>query len=452
MNALKLVSVILLASIFLVLPVTSATTTITVTVNHPVIHPGQTLVVSGTTSPNVEVGITVFNPQGQAVASVVTNSSSSGIYTAAVVTFPSQANSLFPFGTYTVHVGTSTGFTNSTTFQFSPQTYPLVVQVLNPVGIPVQGATVSINGLTETTNSSGEASFQLEAGTYTLMVSAPGYVTTQKTVTIPTTEVPFVVTLQTQALKVSVNTISITYNGTTTTAPLITPETFVPLPGGTSVTASVTVTYQGSPTTMATVTASLNGQPVTVTSTSTGYMVSFSVPNTDELANLTITANMSGSSATYILPISVMYNPQQAVSSINRELENLSALINQIDHYLSGNVSALHSQLAALTTQLNLLSNALSGNVSALNSKLSNLSTQLNSLTGDINSLTSSLSTLNSSVHDLSGQVNTLQGEYTSLHSQVSSASTIVYGSLAVAVVAIIIAVVALVLVSRRLR
>jgi hypothetical protein len=63
MNALKMVSVILLASIFLVLPVTSATTTITVTVNHPVIHPGQTLVVSGTTSPNVEVGITVFNPK-----------------------------------------------------------------------------------------------------------------------------------------------------------------------------------------------------------------------------------------------------------------------------------------------------------------------------------------------------------------------------------------------------
>ena len=452
MNASKLVSVILLASIFLVLPVTSATTTITVTVNHPVIHPGQTLVVSGTTSPNVEVGITVFNPKGQAVASVVTNSSSSGIYIAAVVTFPSQANIPFPFGTYTVHVGTSTGFTNSTTFQFSPLTYPLVVQVLNPVGIPVQGATVSINGLTETTNSSGEASFQLEAGTYTLMVSAPGYVTTQKTVTIPTTEVPFVVTLQTQALKVSVNTISITYNGTTTTAPLITPETFVPLPGGTSVTANVTVTYQGSPTTMATVTASLNGQPVTVTSTSTGYMVSFSVPNTDELAVLTITANMSGYSATYKLPISVMYNSQQAVSSINRELESLSTLITQIDSYLSGNLSALHSQLAALTTQLNSLSNALSGNDSSLNSQLSKLSTQLNSLTGDINSLTSSLSTLNSSVHDLSGQVNTLQGEYTSLHSQVSSASTIVYGSLAVAVVAIIIAVVALVLVSRRLR
>jgi len=171
-------------------------TPITVT-TQPVYHPGQTVFIEGTTAPNTLVGVTIYNPQGKAVYSNTTTSNANGIYTLKAFTFPSQPTAILPFGTYTVVVGTSTGFTNSTTFQFSPLTATVNVLVVNPQGVPVSGATVTADGQTAVTNSSGQATISLATGNYTLKVIPPAPYS-------PATQTISVVALQTYSFKITV--------------------------------------------------------------------------------------------------------------------------------------------------------------------------------------------------------------------------------------------------------
>ena len=173
-------------------------TPITVT-TQPVYHPGQTVFIEGATAPNTLVGVTIYNPQGKAVYSNTTTSNANGIYTLKAFTFPSQPTAILPFGTYTVVVGTSTGFTNSTTFQFSPLTATVNVLVVNPQGIPVSGATVTADGQTAVTNSSGQATISLATGNYTLKVIPPAPYS-------PATQTISVVALQTYSFKITVDT------------------------------------------------------------------------------------------------------------------------------------------------------------------------------------------------------------------------------------------------------
>jgi len=56
----------------------------------------------------------------------------------------------------------------------------LQVLVKDLSGAPVAGATVTVDGKTQTTNSSGIAGFCLPAGNYTITASAPGYYTSSK--------------------------------------------------------------------------------------------------------------------------------------------------------------------------------------------------------------------------------------------------------------------------------
>jgi len=56
----------------------------------------------------------------------------------------------------------------------------LQVLVEDLTGAPVAGATVTVDGKTKTTNSSGIAGFCLPAGNYTISASAPGYYTSSK--------------------------------------------------------------------------------------------------------------------------------------------------------------------------------------------------------------------------------------------------------------------------------
>ena len=384
-------------------------TPITVT-TQPVYHPGQTVFIEGTTAPNTLVGVTIYNPQGKAVYSNTTTSNANGIYTLKAFTFPSQPTAILPFGTYTVVVGTSTGFTNSTTFQFSPLTATVNVLVVNPQGIPVSGATVTADGQTAVTNSSGQATISLATGNYTLKVIPPAPYS-------PATQTISVVAPQTYSFKITVQIQQLALQVVSATSPNdnlkdLTSGTGITVVGGTTLTVESVVTFAGQPVSTATVTAQFNGTMYNFTYTNGMYVLTLTMPNVQYESDLVITATYAGmTSNTVTLPVTVNQNTE------------------------------------ALISQLESLVNSLSQNISSLTSTV-------NSLTSTVNSLKTFISTLNSSVAGLQGSVSTLNSEYNTLNSRVNALSGLsgtVDIALAVSIIAIIISIVVLILVFRKI-
>ena len=384
-------------------------TPITVT-TQPVYHPGQTVFIEGTTAPNTLVGVTIYNPQGKAVYSNTTTSNANGIYTLKAFTFPSQPTAILPFGTYTVVVGTSTGFTNSTTFQFSPLTATVNVLVVNPQGIPVSGATVTADGQTAVTNSSGQATISLATGNYTLKVIPPAPYS-------PATQTISVVAPQTYSFKITVQIQELAIQVVSATSPNdnlkdLTSGTGITVVGGTNLTVESVVTFAGQPVSTALVTAQFNGTMYNFTYTNGMYVLTLTMPNVQYESDLVITATYAGmTSNTVTLPVTVNQNTE------------------------------------ALISQLESLVNSLSQNISSLTSTV-------NSLTSTVNSLKASISTLNSSVAGLQGSVSTLNSEYNTLNSRVNALSGLsgtVDIALAVSIIAIIISIVVLILVFRKI-
>ena len=391
-------------------------TPITVT-TQPVYHPGQTVFIEGTTAPNTLVGVTIYNPQGKAVYSNTTTSNANGIYTLKAFTFPSQPTAILPFGTYTVVVGTSTGFTNSTTFQFSPLTATVNVLVVNPQGVPVSGATVTADGQTAVTNSSGQATISLATGNYTLKVIPPAPYS-------PATQTISVVALQTYSFKITVQIQQLALQVVSATSPNdnlkdLTSGTGITVVGGTILTVESVVTFAGQPVSTALVTAQFNGTMYNFTYTNGMYVLTLTMPNVQYESDLVITATYAGmTSNTVTLPVTVNQNTEALISQLNSTLINLEKQLNS----LSQNISSLTSTV--------------------------------NSLTSTVNSLKASISTLNSSVAGLQGSVSTLNSEYTTLNSRVNALSGLsgtVDIALAVSIIAIIISIVVLILVFRKI-
>jgi hypothetical protein len=381
-------------------------TPITVT-TQPVYHPGQTVFIEGTTAPNTLVGVTIYNPQGKAVYSNTTTSNANGIYTLKAFTFPSQPTAILPFGTYTVVVGTSTGFTNSTTFQFSPLTATVNVLVVNPQGIPVSGATVTADGQTAVTNSSGQATISLATGNYTLKVIPPAPYS-------PATQTISVVAPQTYSFKITVQIQQLALQVVSATSPNVNLKdlssgTGITMVGGTTLTVESVVTFAGQPVSTAMVTAQFNGTMYNFTYTNGMYVLTLTMPNVQYESDLVITANYAGmTSNTVTLPVTVN--------------QNTTALISQ----LNANISRL----------------------------VSSLTNTVNNLTNTVNSLKTSISTLNSSVAGLQVSVSALNNEYNTLNSRVNALSGLsgtVDIALAVSIIAIIISIVVLILVFRKI-
>ncbi|MGC8696819.1 MAG: carboxypeptidase regulatory-like domain-containing protein, partial [Conexivisphaera sp.] len=132
--------------------------------------------------------VQVEAPGGTVVASYPLTSVGNGSYTASIPT-----SSLSP-GTYELVANlTYTSFgLNRVWYSYSGLTVsapvtsaPLVITVVNPSGLPIAGATVTVDGMSATTNSSGMASFpSVPLGSYTATVSAPGYQSTNITVSV----------------------------------------------------------------------------------------------------------------------------------------------------------------------------------------------------------------------------------------------------------------------------
>ena len=149
------------------------------------VAPGSTGYIPITNATGV---VQVEAPGGVVVASYPLTSLGNGSYVASIPT-----SSLSP-GTYELVANlTYTSFgLNRVWYSYSGLTVaspitsaPLVVTVLNPSGLPIAGATVKIDGMSAVTNSSGMASFSsVPLGSYTATISAPGYQTTNTTITV----------------------------------------------------------------------------------------------------------------------------------------------------------------------------------------------------------------------------------------------------------------------------
>ncbi|MGC8555419.1 MAG: carboxypeptidase regulatory-like domain-containing protein, partial [Conexivisphaera sp.] len=168
------------------------------------VAPGSTGYIPITNATGV---VQVEAPGGAVVASYPLTSVGNGSYTASIST-----SSLGP-GTYELVANlTYTSFgLNRVWYSYSglivtaPVTSaPLAITVLNPSGLPISGASVTVNGVTTaTTNSSGMAAFpSVPLGTYTVTVSAPGYTPTNVTVTVSAPSASASVTLSPAPVKV----------------------------------------------------------------------------------------------------------------------------------------------------------------------------------------------------------------------------------------------------------
>ncbi|MEM0279547.1 carboxypeptidase regulatory-like domain-containing protein [Metallosphaera sp.] len=389
---------------FLVVPVISFASPAIITVStQPVYHPGQTVFIEGTTSPNSLVGVTIYNPSGSVIYSNTTTSSSTGAYQLKAFTFPSSPTGPYQYGTYTVHVGTSQGLTNSTTFQFQPLLSTVTVIVVNPQGTPVSGAIVQANSAQNVTNGSGIATLLLPSGTYTLRVVPPSpYATAEENITVTAPQPLTVkVTVQVQALILSVDKVV----SPNVNLQNVQSGTGITMLGGTTLTVYTTVTYLGQPVSGATVTATYNGTTYTAQYMNGNYVFNVTVNNVQYESDLQIVATYAGMNSNQVtLPLTVNLNEQAAISKT----------------------------------------------LSSLNASLISLTNTVNSLTNTVNSLTQKLSSLNASITSLQSSVQTLNSEYSSLSGRVGSISGTVDIALAVSVIAIIIAIVVLILLFRK--
>ena len=461
----------------------------------PVYHPGQTVVVEGTAPPNTEIGISVYNPNDVVVCATVVNSTSSGTYEAVLFTFPSTATSEYPYGTYTVKVGTSNGFTNETTFQFEPELATVLVEVFNPQNLPVSGAKVCAVGTpySAITNSTGEAVLMLPSGTYTIKVIPPSpYVETEKTLTVVAPQsYTLKFTVEVEELSIDLNEV-MGFNSTGGIEVDITspsPGSTITMLGNGTLYMYVIVYYAGMPVSNATVSAMFDNMMYTGVYNSTVgmYVIKIPIPNVQFEGDAVINATYSTFTASETMLLSIEYNQEQEIIELHNEINTLSTYLTgnvtelenrlaMLCSYLSGNVTKLDNEITALETEVSELSSYLSGNVTKLDNEIAMLSsylsdnityfkdeistlegqlqndtTQLHTDTQEISMLSSYLSgNITYFNNEISKLNSSLTGQISTADSKISSITTLVYAGLILGVIALIIAIVAVVMVFRK--
>jgi len=402
---------------------------ITVATSQQIYHPGQTVIVLGTTAPNVEVNAVLKAPNGTTIAVQSVNTSSTGVYEIDLFTFPTTDTA---YGTYSVLVGNSKGFTNSTTIQYEPQLATVYIEIYNPENVPVSGASVTIMGITKTTNSTGVAMFMLPSGTYSVSIVPPSpYVPLTKTITVVAPQTyTFKYTVLVEELQVELTQVNLMYYNGTTYAKVSNPNEIITI-GDSMLTGYVTVDFEGVPVSTATVTVTFNGMTESATYNSTigMYEFTYNISNVPTEGYLMINASYSGYSAMKEIFTDVQLNPLPYFTQINSEINSLTNLINET----LTKISDLNSNISTLYND-----------ISTLSSSVSSLSSTASSLSTEVNTLKSDESSLNSTVISLSNTETTLKSDYSSL-------SGIVYGALAAAIVGLILGIVAIILVLRKI-
>jgi len=157
---------------------------LTVKTDKDVYMPGETVVVSGTTVPGAPVGIAAYNPVGTTVFFKMVTAGADGKFTTTIKIPKTIPYEDWVYGKYTVEakVGTTTA---TTTFTLAAAAL-IVGTVVDEEGVPVANAEVMIKetGVSVLTGKDGKFVLSTDVGTWTLVVSKAGYLSTEKVVTV----------------------------------------------------------------------------------------------------------------------------------------------------------------------------------------------------------------------------------------------------------------------------
>ncbi len=445
----KLVLSLAVLAIMIMLPLATVQA-LTVSTNKEKYYPGDELVVSGTATPNAIVSIVVNNPAGSLVAIDQVTAGGDGSFSDTVLKFPAQETAQFPYGTYTIVVkDTATGEEQTVTVEFASPAAVITGTVVSEKGTPISGATVKVYKGTalvalKTTGADGKFKVEvLETGTYTIEVSASGYVTATKTVDV--TELPstvsVTVTLKEQKLAIEVT--GITRDGK-------------PLLGvareGETLEVHAKVTYGSEVITDAVVKGYLTsglreqmGLPpiefdLVYNPDEGAYVGTVEIPvaGVDRQCTLKLEATSNGMTATYEESFITLVNSPQDIADLEKRVkaleEQLTTLSDTIKQ-LQTTVGTLQGNLDSLTKQLQTLQDT----VKTLQSQIGNLAAKQ-----DVANLQNTVKTLQDQLNNMQSQVNNLQKQLDDLNNNVgalSGAKSIAYAAIVVGIIAIIIAI-----------
>lgn len=147
---------------------------------------GEWLAVSGVATPNSWVTITVTNPNGAMVYADQKSVGADGSYSATLFKFPETATSFLPYGTYTITVQDPSGTVSTTVTYMPPPKVHVQGRVVDKnTGEPIEGAIVTLDGRSTTTDENGTFAFpDTDLGTYTITVTAPNYLNKSLTIEV----------------------------------------------------------------------------------------------------------------------------------------------------------------------------------------------------------------------------------------------------------------------------
>ena len=407
---------LVLMLLVLVAPVFGST--LTVSTNKTIYYPNEQLIVTGTTVASESVTIQVLNPSGDVKAIAQGTADSNGNYNITVLTFPSEATADFPYGNYTVKVA-SAGEIVGKIVQFSaPPKATLNGTVSDELGAVVEGATVTLDGKSTTTDANGNFIFtDLDAGTYTLEVSKTGYTSYTESFSIAAGETKvFSVTIYSKVLSVEYVYPSVTSVGTPTkmkvkvssgagaeTGVVLTAT--VTLPDNSKVTDLVTFeesttagTYYGvfTPSVPGTYYIVLNAEKAGYVNATTNEFIIQVLAKTDISPVLNKITDAENSVLSSVSALSTQLT--NIGNSIGTLKDNVNTVLSSLTSVQS-TLSSVMSKLDALSTALSTVSGKVDNVASAVSSGFAGLSTGLNSLKSGVTDVGSSLSTMSSSVH-----------------------------------------------------
>jgi len=183
MRSLPIIAV-LLTVLLVVTGVAVVAQALTVKTDKDVYMPGEVVVVSGSAVPGATVGIAAYNPAGTTVFFKMVTAGADGSFTTTIKIPKTIPYEDWVYGTYTVEakVGTTTATT-----KFTLAAAALVVgTVVDEEGVPVPNAEVMIKetGVSVLTGKDGKFEISTDVGTWTLVVSKAGYISTEEVVTV----------------------------------------------------------------------------------------------------------------------------------------------------------------------------------------------------------------------------------------------------------------------------
>ena len=181
-----LVSLLLLTIV--IVPLAAAV--LTLSADQAEYNPGDTLVVSGTATPDSAVAIQVFNPAGGRVAFGQASTDSDGAFSTSVLVWPPTATVMMPFGTYRISVSDAgNGDTTEITVTFAEavEEEP-VVEEEDEVSTTtvISTTTVTITVTRTTTTVSTTTATSTTTNTLTTTTTLPRVTTTTTAVTTTT--------------------------------------------------------------------------------------------------------------------------------------------------------------------------------------------------------------------------------------------------------------------------